>query len=75
MGPAYTSCPWRPTPLYYMDDYSSLTAAPRSVLYTGDGTEFSMFREPDTAGSDYDILPTEIVHGEELRRHAALRAA
>jgi dipeptidyl-peptidase-4 len=44
-----------------MDDFSSLTAAPRSILYTGEGTEYRMFREPDTAGGDYDILPTEIV--------------
>ena len=50
-----------PNALYYMDDFSSLTAIPRSILYTGEGTEFRMFREPDAASGDYNILPTEIV--------------
>ena len=50
-----------PGALYFMDDFSSLTAPPRSTIYTGDGTELRKFREPEPTHAEYDILPTEIV--------------
>ncbi len=50
-----------PSADYYMDDFSSLTAPPISTIRNTHGSEQRVFREPDTAGAEYDILPTEIV--------------
>ena len=47
---------------YYMDDYSSLTALPRSTICNALGSEYRVFRQPDTKDTDeFDILPTENV--------------
>ena len=45
---------------YYVDNWSSLTSPPRSVLHAGDGTELGIYREPDRNQDEYDILPAEI---------------
>ena len=54
-----------PTGDYYMDDFSSLTAPPASTIRNTHGpeqrSEQRVFREPDAAGAEYEILPTEIV--------------
>jgi dipeptidyl-peptidase 4 len=50
-----------PTCDYYMDDFSSLTAPPRSTIRNTHGPEQRVFREADAANAEYDILPTEIV--------------
>ena len=51
-----------PDAQYYLDNYSNLTAPPRTVLYSGDGAQLAVFREADRKPIDeYDILPSEIV--------------
>ncbi|HEY1219243.1 MAG: S9 family peptidase [Bryobacteraceae bacterium] len=49
-----------PGGLYYVDAWSSLSEPPRSVLHAGDGSELGVYREPDHAQDEYDILPAEI---------------
>jgi dipeptidyl-peptidase-4 len=61
-GPGTHAISLSPHFAYYMDDYSGLTAPPRSTLHDGAGAELRVFRKPETSESDeYDILPTEIV--------------
>lgn len=51
-----------PKPRFYLDDYSSLTNPPESVLYKTDGSEERPFRAASNRVSDeFEILPTEIV--------------
>lgn len=52
-----------PTTEYYMDTFSSLTQPPSRILRTGDGAEWTVYREADHKLTDeYEILPTEIVN-------------
>jgi dipeptidyl-peptidase-4 len=44
---------------YYLDTASSLAAPPRTTLHKRDGTQLSVYREPEEM--EYEILPTEIV--------------
>ena len=47
---------------YYLDAFSSLTAAPRTTLHAGDGRALAVYREPDRRQTEeYDVLPVEIV--------------
>jgi dipeptidyl-peptidase-4 len=51
-----------PNGAYYLDTYSSLSNPPRTTLHSGDGQEWSVYREADrTQADEYDIRPTEIV--------------
>jgi dipeptidyl-peptidase 4 len=52
---------------YYLDTFSSLKEAPRTVLYAGDGRDLGVYREPDPEAEEYDVLPAEIVsfHGPD----------
>ena len=51
-----------PTGAYYMDTFSSSTQPPRRTLHTGDGAEWSVYREADHKLQDeYEVLPSEIV--------------
>jgi dipeptidyl-peptidase-4 len=56
-----------PGAAHYMDDFSATAMLPRSTICNADGSEFRVFRQPDTAVSDeYEILPHEIV---KVRAH------
>ncbi len=47
---------------YYLDTFSSLTNPPRRVLYSGNGAEWAVYREPEwRVQEEYEILPSEIV--------------
>src|ERR1017187_2996353 len=46
---------------YYVDNWSSLSEPPRSVLHAGAGTELGIYREPDHTMDESEILPAEIV--------------
>jgi dipeptidyl-peptidase-4 len=51
-----------PTTDYYLDTCSSLTEPTRRTVHTGEGTEWSLYREADRRLTDeYEVLPTEIV--------------
>lgn len=51
-----------PNAAYYLDLYSSLAAPTRRVLFTGDGAEWTVYREADRKLADeYDVVPSEIV--------------
>jgi dipeptidyl-peptidase 4 len=51
-----------PTGAYYLDTFSSLKLAPRTVLYKGDGTMLAVYREPDPRETEeYEVLSAEIV--------------
>ena len=51
-----------PGGLYYLDTFSSLRTAPRTVLHAGDGRALGVFREADPRQTEeYDILPAEIL--------------
>ena len=46
---------------YYIDRFSSLTEPPRSVIYSRDGAEVSIFRAADRRILDnYDLRPVEV---------------
>ncbi len=45
---------------YYLDTWSSLKEPPRSILHSGDGSELGIYREPDRAQDEYEILPAVI---------------
>jgi dipeptidyl-peptidase 4 len=46
---------------YYLDTYSSLKAAPRTVLHAGDGRPLAVYREANPREIEYEVLPAEIV--------------
>ncbi|MBV8728819.1 MAG: prolyl oligopeptidase family serine peptidase, partial [Acidobacteriia bacterium] len=47
---------------YYLDTYSNLTTAPRTVLHEGGGKALGAYHERDQPeNEEYDLLPTEIV--------------
>ena len=47
---------------WYLDTYSSFQSPSRRVLYKGDGSEWTVYREADhKQEQEYDLLPTEIV--------------
>jgi len=53
---------------HYLDNWSSLTEPPRTVLHSADGQTLGTFREADRRQTEeYDILPSEIVtfHGPD----------
>jgi dipeptidyl-peptidase-4 len=50
-----------PTGEYYLDTFSSLKVAPRTVLHKGDGTMVAVYREPDPRETEYEVLPAEIM--------------
>jgi dipeptidyl-peptidase-4 len=45
----------------FLDTYSNLTTAPRTLIRAADGRELSVYREADHSREEYEILPTEIV--------------
>jgi dipeptidyl-peptidase-4 len=51
-----------PTCAFYQDSYSNLETPSRSALYSVDGKQVKVLREPDRkTQEEYDILPSEIV--------------
>jgi dipeptidyl-peptidase-4 len=47
---------------YYLDTWSNLTNPPRRTLHTGDGGEWTVYREADRKPlDDYEFAPSEIV--------------
>jgi dipeptidyl-peptidase 4 len=51
-----------PTGAYYLDTWSSLTSSPETVLHSGDGAQFAVYRAANhSQEEEYNILPTEIV--------------
>ena len=46
---------------YYIDRFSSLAEPPRSIIYSRDGVEVSIFRPADRhISDDYDLRPVEV---------------
>ena len=53
---------------FYLDTFSSLKTAPRTVVHAGDGSALGDYREGDRRETEeYDVLPAEIVqfHGAD----------
>jgi dipeptidyl-peptidase-4 len=53
---------------YYLDTFSGLKTAPRTLLHAGDGSDLGVYREAERRETgEYDILPAEILqfHGAD----------
>jgi dipeptidyl-peptidase-4 len=47
---------------FYLDTFSNVSSPPRTTLYSGEGRELGVYREPDRRIADqYQILPTELL--------------
>ena len=47
---------------FYLDTFSSLRTAPRTVLHSGDGRALGLYREPERRETEeYAVLPAEIL--------------
>ena len=47
---------------YYLQGFSSVSDSNRTVLFSGDGTDLGVYREPDRRiAEEYELLPVELV--------------